>query len=92
MVDCHHCFFPAKPLGGYGDGGTIFTHHGELAEIMKSIRLHGQGKVRYETSRLGLTGRIDMLQAAILIERNEVAHYYSSHLKDYAGGAFCTRA
>ncbi|MEI8321249.1 MAG: DegT/DnrJ/EryC1/StrS family aminotransferase [Alphaproteobacteria bacterium] len=88
-------FFPAKPLGGYGDGGAIFTQDSELADAMKSIRLHGQGKVRYETSRLGLTGRIDTLQAAILIEklkifahemklRNKVAAHYSAALKDVA--------
>ncbi len=87
-------FFPAKPLGGYGDGGAIFTHNPELAETLKSIRVHGQGKVRYETSRLGLTGRLDTIQAAILIEklkifaaeiekRNQAAHYYSTHLENY---------
>lgn len=85
-------FFPAKPLGCYGDGGAIFTDNEDLASLMRSIRVHGQGKVRYETSRLGITGRLDTLQAAILIEklkifpkevkmRNRVASYYSEGLE-----------
>jgi len=85
-------FFPAKPLGGYGDGGAIFTHDGELAAKLKMIRLHGQGSVPYETSILGITGRLDTLQAAILIEklkifpeeieaRNKVAEKYTKALE-----------
>ncbi len=61
-------FFPSKPLGGYGDGGACFTNDIELAERMKSIRVHGQAK-RYEHTRLGINGRLDTLQAAILLEK-----------------------
>ncbi len=81
-------FFPAKPLGCFGDGGAIFTDDTELAETLKSIRAHGQGADRYDNVRLGLTGRLDTMQAAILIEklkifedeiaaRNRVAERYS---------------
>lgn len=59
-------FFPAKPLGCYGDGGAIFTDDDELAELSRSIRLHGQGADRYEHVRIGLTGRLDSIQAAVL--------------------------
>jgi len=65
-------FFPAKPLGGYGDGGAIFTHDADLAEILRSIRVHGQGKTRYQNIRIGMTGRLDTLQAAILIEKLKI--------------------
>ena len=58
-------FFPAKPLGGYGDGGAIFTDDDGLAEVLRSIRVHGQGKDRYDNIRIGLNGRLDTLQAAI---------------------------
>lgn len=62
-------FFPAKPLGCYGDGGALFTDNDTLAEILRSIRLHGQGKTRYEHIRLGKNSRLDTLQAAILLEK-----------------------
>lgn len=62
-------FFPAKPLGGYGDGGAIFTNDDQLAELFRSIRLHGQGTDRYENVRLGMTGRLDTIQAAILLPK-----------------------
>lgn len=65
-------FFPAKPLGGYGDGGAIFTDDDSLAEILKSIRVHGQGANKYENVRLGLNGRLDTLQAAILLVKLEI--------------------
>ena len=65
-------FFPAKPLGGYGDGGAIFTDNDQLAEILRSIRVHGQGADKYENVRLGLTGRLDTLQAAILLTKLEI--------------------
>ena len=65
-------FFPAKPLGGYGDGGAIFTDDDQLAEILRSIRVHGQGANKYENVRLGLTGRLDTLQAAILLTKLEI--------------------
>lgn len=86
-------FFPAKPLGGYGDGGTIFTDNDSLAEILKSIRVHGQGSNKYENVRLGLNGRLDTLQAAILLVklgifdqevagRQKVAQRYSEGLRN----------
>src|ERR1700704_2274037 len=84
-------FFPAKPLGCYGDGGAIFTDDGELAATLRSIRVHGQGVDKYDNVRLGLTGRLDTMQAAILIEklkifedeiaaRNKVAALYAQGL------------
>jgi dTDP-4-amino-4,6-dideoxygalactose transaminase len=62
-------FFPAKPLGCYGDGGAIFTDHGELAALLDSIRTHGKGTDKYDNVRIGINGRLDTLQAAILIEK-----------------------
>jgi dTDP-4-amino-4,6-dideoxygalactose transaminase len=84
-------FFPAKPLGGYGDGGAIFTNNDELAKKMSSIRVHGGGLDKYDNIRLGLNGRLDTFQAAILIEklaifeselimRNKIAKIYSRNL------------
>ena len=65
-------FFPAKPLGCFGDGGAIFTDDDELAETLRSIRVHGQGSDKYDNVRVGLTGRLDTLQAAILIEKLKI--------------------
>src|SRR5437879_3034241 len=65
-------FFPAKPLGCFGDGGAIFTDDGELAETLRSVRVHGQGSDKYDNVRLGLTGRLDTMQAAILIEKLKI--------------------
>jgi dTDP-4-amino-4,6-dideoxygalactose transaminase len=65
-------FFPAKPLGCYGDGGAIFTDEDELAEVLRSIRVHGQGSDKYDNVRLGLTGRLDTMQAAVLIEKLKI--------------------
>src|SRR5215469_1870115 len=84
-------FFPAKPLGCFGDGGAILTDDTELAKNLRSIRVHGQGLDKYDNVRLGLTARLDTLQAAILIEklkifedeiaaRNRVAERYSRGL------------
>ena len=84
-------FFPAKPLGCFGDGGAIFTDDASLAEALRSVRVHGQGSEKYDNIRLGLTGRLDTMQAAILIEkliifpddiepRNRVAGYYAKGL------------
>jgi dTDP-4-amino-4,6-dideoxygalactose transaminase len=86
-------FFPAKPLGCFGDGGAIFTDDAELAETLRSVRVHGQGSDKYDNVRLGLTGRLDTMQAAILIEklkifddeiaaRNKVAAGYAQELGD----------
>jgi dTDP-4-amino-4,6-dideoxygalactose transaminase len=84
-------FFPTKPLGCYGDGGAIFTDDADLAARLRSIRVHGQGSDKYDNIRLGLTGRLDTIQAAVLLEklkifddeiaaRNEVAARYSRGL------------
>lgn len=62
-------FFPAKPLGCFGDGGAIFTDDEELARLLVSIRVHGQGSNKYDNVRIGLNSRLDTLQAAILIEK-----------------------
>jgi len=61
-------FFPSKPLGGYGDGGAIFTNNDDLALIMRQIRVHGQDK-RYHHARIGINGRLDTIQAAVLLEK-----------------------
>jgi len=84
-------FFPAKPLGCYGDGGAIFTDDAEFAETLRSIRVHGQGSDKYDNVRLGMTARLDTVQAAVLIEklkifedeivaRNQVAERYAQDL------------
>ncbi|MDA7771907.1 DegT/DnrJ/EryC1/StrS family aminotransferase [Pseudomonadales bacterium] len=62
-------FFPAKPLGCYGDGGAVFTSSDEDAEIINSIRLHGKGSQKYDNVRIGMNSRLDTIQAAILIEK-----------------------
>lgn len=59
-------FFPAKPLGCYGDGGAVFTDNDEIAEIMRSCRVHGMGKDKYENIRIGMTARLDTMQAVVL--------------------------
>jgi dTDP-4-amino-4,6-dideoxygalactose transaminase len=65
-------FFPAKPLGCYGDGGAIFTDDDKLAEIIRSLRIHGQGADKYDNVRIGMTGRLDTIQAAVLIEKLKI--------------------
>jgi dTDP-4-amino-4,6-dideoxygalactose transaminase len=65
-------FFPAKPLGCFGDGGAILTDDAELAETLRSIRVHGQGSDKYDNVRLGLTARLDTMQAAILLEKLKI--------------------
>jgi dTDP-4-amino-4,6-dideoxygalactose transaminase len=62
-------FFPAKPLGCYGDGGAIFTNDDDLAEIIKSLRVHGKGSDKYDNVRIGMNSRLDTIQAAILLEK-----------------------
>ena len=64
-------FFPSKPLGCYGDGGALFTNDDRLAQVMREIRVHGQDR-RYHHPRLGLTGRLDSIQAAVLLAKLEV--------------------
>src|SRR6201996_480506 len=84
-------FFPAKPLGCYGDGGAIFTDDAAFADVLRSVRVHGQGSDKYDNVRLGLTGRLDTIQAAVLIEklkifddeiaaRNKIADRYAKGL------------
>jgi UDP-2-acetamido-2-deoxy-ribo-hexuluronate aminotransferase len=65
-------FFPAKPLGCYGDGGMCFTEDDNIAEIMRSLRVHGKGRHKYENIRIGINGRLDTLQAAILLAKFEI--------------------
>ena len=62
-------FFPAKPLGCYGDGGALFTDNDGLAEIARSARVHGQGADKYENERIGMTARLDTMQAAVLLAK-----------------------
>lgn len=87
-------FYPAKPLGCYGDGGAIFTNDDNLVEILRSIAFHGKGSSQYDNVRVGLNSRLDTIQAAILIEklniledemeeRSAVASYYNEGLKCY---------
>ncbi len=84
-------FFPAKPLGCYGDGGAVLTDDEEVDALLRSLRMHGQGSDRYDNVRVGLASRLDTIQAAILREklkifpeeieaRNAVAHRYSEAL------------
>jgi dTDP-4-amino-4,6-dideoxygalactose transaminase len=65
-------FFPAKPLGAYGDGGMIFTADADLRERLLSIRVHGQGTDKYTNVRVGINGRMDSLQAAVLLAKMEI--------------------
>ena len=86
-------FFPAKPLGCYGDGGAVMTDDDGIADALKSIRVHGQGSDKYDNIRIGLASRLDTIQAAILSEklkifpdeidaRNKIARRYSEGLGD----------
>jgi dTDP-4-amino-4,6-dideoxygalactose transaminase len=65
-------FFPAKPLGCFGDGGAILTDDDDLAATLRSVRVHGQGSDKYDNIRLGLTARLDTMQAAILLEKLKI--------------------
>jgi UDP-2-acetamido-2-deoxy-ribo-hexuluronate aminotransferase len=65
-------FFPAKPLGCYGDGGMCFTNDEQIDEILRSLRVHGQGSDKYENARIGINGRLDTFQAAILLAKFEI--------------------
>lgn len=87
-------FFPAKPLGCYGDGGAILTDDDDMAELIRSLRVHGQGSSRYDNIRIGINGRLDTIQAAVLLSklevldnelnvRNQIAEKYSKNLKAY---------
>lgn len=59
-------FFPAKPLGCYGDGGAVFTDDDELASLLESLRIHGKGMMKYDNIRIGMNSRLDTIQAAVL--------------------------
>lgn len=86
-------FFPAKPLGCYGDGGAVFTDDNELADRLRSLRVHGKGAHKYDNVHVGINGRLDTIQAAVLLEklpifeeeialRNRVAKRYGALLND----------
>lgn len=88
-------FFPAKPLGCYGDGGAVFTNNDELADLIKSYRFHGKGDYKYDNVRIGMNSRLDTIQAAVLkvklkafeeyelADVNRVANKYTELLKDF---------
>ncbi|MFQ7102124.1 MAG: DegT/DnrJ/EryC1/StrS family aminotransferase [Anaerovoracaceae bacterium] len=90
-------FFPAKPLGCYGDGGAVFTDDDEIADILESIRVHGKGEMKYDNVRIGLNSRLDTIQAAILsiklkafdqyelVDVNKVAEKYTEGLAPLKG-------
>ncbi len=65
-------FFPAKPLGAYGDGGMIFTDDGKIDEALRSVLVHGQGRDKYENVRIGMNGRLDTMQAAVLLAKFDI--------------------
>ncbi|MBR2409065.1 MAG: DegT/DnrJ/EryC1/StrS family aminotransferase [Lachnospiraceae bacterium] len=87
-------FFPAKPLGCYGDGGAIFTDNDEWAELIRSFRIHGKGADKYDNVRIGMNSRLDTMQAAVLQVKlqafrefeleavNRVAQRYTDALRD----------
>jgi dTDP-4-amino-4,6-dideoxygalactose transaminase len=86
-------FFPSKPLGAYGDGGALFTESDERADLYRSLRTHGEGAARYEVLRIGMNGRLDTMQAAVLLaklgvfeaemaRREEIATIYDAALGD----------
>lgn len=87
-------FFPAKPLGCYGDGGAVFTDDDRIADLLESIRVHGKGEMKYDNVRIGLNSRLDTIQAAILsiklkafreyevADVNKVANRYTELLSD----------
>ncbi|MGB0206731.1 MAG: DegT/DnrJ/EryC1/StrS family aminotransferase [Candidatus Puniceispirillaceae bacterium] len=92
-------FFPAKPLGCYGDGGAVFTDDDEMAERARSARIHGQGSDKYENIQIGMTARLDTVQAAILLAkmaifdeelqlRNKVADRYEQLLSEHVTTPF----
>ena len=86
-------FFPAKPLGCYGDGGAVLTDDDDLAVVLRSLRAHGQGTNKYDNVRIGINGRLDTMQAAILLQkltifedeidaRQRIARHYADLLGD----------
>ncbi len=90
-------FFPAKPLGCYGDGGAVFTDDDDLAEVVRSLLVHGSGNDKYNNVRIGINARLDTIQAAVLIEklgifgeeiglRDQVASRYTEAINRAGGG------
>ncbi|MAA54394.1 MAG: aminotransferase DegT [Porticoccaceae bacterium] len=81
-------FFPAKPLGCYGDGGAVLTNNDHYAELLKSLRVHGKGVDKYDNIRIGMNSRLDTIQAAILIEKlaefPEELHARNIHAEKYS--------
>ena len=87
-------FFPAKPLGCYGDGGAIFTDNDAWAEVLQSLRVHGKGKSKYDNIRIGMNSRLDTIQAAVLLAKlpvfveeelekcDKLASFYTENLKN----------
>lgn len=89
-------FFPSKPLGAYGDGGALFTESAERAALFRSLRTHGEGTTRYDVLRTGMNGRLDSMQAAVLLAklavfpeelaaRERLARYYDARLAGVVG-------
>ena len=87
-------FFPAKPLGCYGDGGAVFTNSSKIKEKLESLRAHGKGKGKYDINYMGMNARLDTIQAAVLLskldifdwelkERNRIANIYSEELNNF---------
>jgi UDP-2-acetamido-2-deoxy-ribo-hexuluronate aminotransferase len=92
-------FFPSKPLGAYGDGGALFTESADRAALYRSLRTHGEGTTRYEILRTGMNGRLDSMQAAVLLAklavfpeelaaRERVARHYDARLGNAVGTPF----
>jgi dTDP-4-amino-4,6-dideoxygalactose transaminase len=78
-------FFPSKPLGAYGDGGALFTESDERAALYRSLRTHGEGTTRYEVLRIGMNGRLDTMQAAVLLAKLEVFAWEIARREEIAG-------
>ena len=87
-------FFPSKPLGCYGDGGAVFTDDDETAKLLRSLRVHGKGKTKYDNVHIGINSRLDNIQAAVLLPklhildeeiaaRQTIAQYYTDALQEY---------
>ncbi len=84
-------FFPAKPLGCYGDGGAVFTDHEEWANVIRSLRVHGKGADKYDNVRIGMNSRLDTLQAAVLIEKLRIFKEYEMEQCDKAAALYTDR-
>lgn len=106
VCSCHDCtiattsFFPAKPLGCYGDGGAVFTNNDEADALIRSLREHGKGSEKYDNVRIGRNSRLDTIQAAVLIEklklfpkeivlRNKIAERYTQAFQSHYQTPLC---